>query len=201
MKTKVLGCLLGLVTIIAGCQQTEKVAPHQDVNTLYERFHGRYKIIHSTSNEAIDVNEDGKASTNMLEEIPELPDAIIQLGIYGKNQYNPNTSFFFIHHWPKQELDLHGIRIEPTEYNPDIRAMFSTKVVAWAFTFDPDITQLILSPSSAILTDPDIFTPPQAVTITTNNQIEVILTKRLYTTSGMKTVQIVTLYERYTMTT
>ncbi len=51
------------------------------------------------------------------------------------------------------------------------------------------------------LLDPDLYSSPDAVTVKDNNRIEVTLTKRLYTADGWKTVQIITLYERYTMTT
>ncbi|QHT66586.1 hypothetical protein GXP67_07915 [Rhodocytophaga rosea] len=200
MKIKSLLELLCLFCLGA-CQQTEEVNPNQNVQILYEQFHGKYKIVHSTSSLALDVNLDGKASTDMLEELPDLPNTLIEVRINRRNQYNSQPSFYFVHYWPKQELDLHGFQVEPTNYDPNITAQFSTKVVSWGFAFDPALTHLILEPQSTSLIDPDIFTPPQKIVIEGNERMEVTLTKRLYTSSGWKIVEIVTVYERYTMIT
>ena len=59
----ILGTSLGML----GCTPKDK-----EINLLYERFHGKYKIISSTSSEPLDVNFDGVASTNLLQEIVAL---------------------------------------------------------------------------------------------------------------------------------
>jgi len=170
------------------------VAPNEDVTALQEQFHGKYKPLHSVSSQALDINQDGKASTDMLEEISELPDMEIEVSIFGKNQYNPKPSFIFVHHWPKQWLG----RVEPTSYDPNIKLSYDRTVVAWVFAFDSDLTQLLLEPQPPTLTDSELYTPPQSVLVKDNGRIEVTLTKRLYTTEGWETVQIITLYERFT---
>jgi hypothetical protein len=194
MKTSAL--LLGLLSL-AACQQSAEVAPHQDVVALQERFHGKYKPIRSISSLALDVNQDGAATTDMLKEITELSNTIIEVRIYGKNQYNAQPSFSFVHHWPKQELGLE----EPASYDPTLTPFYSTKVVAWDFAFNGAVTELVLQPQSPDLKDPELYTPPQAVSVQDKDRIQVSLFKRLYTTQGWKTVQIVTLYERFTRTT
>jgi len=196
MKASILFLLAGLVSL-AACKESAEVAPNEDVTALQEQFHGKYKPLHSVSSQALDINQDGKASTDMLEEISELPDMEIEVKIFGKNQYNPKPSSIFVHHWPKQWLG----RVEPTSYDPSIKLSYDRKVVTWSFAFDSALTQLLLKPEPTYLADPDLYSPLQTVLVKDSGRIEVTLTKRLYTTAGWKTVQIVTLYERFTKIT
>ncbi len=78
MKRTILLWLAGLASLGA-CRQPQEVAPHQDVEGLHMRFHGKYRLVYSTSSEALDVNLDGKASTDMLEEITDLPQSSIEV--------------------------------------------------------------------------------------------------------------------------
>jgi hypothetical protein len=197
MKIRSILPLIGLISLVA-CKGSQKeiIAPSQEVNALYQRFHGKYKPVFSTSSEAIDVNLDGKATVDMLEEIPELLNiGGIELRIY-QGQYNSQRKFIFVHYWPKQEFQT-----DPATYIPDLWVPYSMKVVSWSFKFDTDVVQLLIEPQSIALADPDTYTPLQAVKVVDDDRIEVIFSKRLYTASGWKTVQIRTRYERYTMTT
>ncbi len=188
----------GLVSL-AACTQPADVAPDQDIKTLHARFHGGYKPLSCISSEALDVNLDGKALTDRFEEIKQVKDAEAEIGIYGKSHHNGSPSFIFSLTWPEQET----ARPEPTGYDPGIRPYYTPKVVYWKFVFNDALTQLLVKPIQLTpdLLDPDLYSSPDAVTVKDNNRIEVTLTKRLYTADGWKTVQIITLYERYTMTT
>ena len=196
MKITLLFLLAGLITVSA-CKEPNEVAPNEDVAALQEKFHGKYKPLYSTSSQALDVNRDGKASTDMLEEISELPDMVVEVRIYDKSQYNAKPSFLFTHHWPKQWFG----RVEPINFDPSIKVSYDRKVVSWEFAFDNALTQLLLEPNESYLADPDLYTPLKTVLVKNSGQIEVTLTKRLYTPEGWKTVQIVTLYERFTRIT
>ncbi len=196
MNPRLLLCFALLAGLVS-CKQTAEIAPSEDVTTLQARFHGKYKPISSTSSEALDIDQDGKASTNMLQEIAALQNQPIEVHIYGKSQYNAEPSFSFVHYWPRQEFRP----AVPQGYDPTVKVSYYTSVVHWDFAFDQSLTQLQLQPQPPTLTDPEFYTPPQAVTVKEKDRLEVTLTKRLYTTSGWKTVQIVTLYELYTKAT
>ena len=193
MKRKLLFLTAGLITL-AACKQADEVAPHEDVPALQERFQGRYQPVQSVSNLAIDINQDGKATTDMLEEISALSDMETEVLISGKNQNEPESPFVFVHHWPQQWLG----RVEPTTYNPNIKPEYDLKVVHWRFAFDRAITQVLIKPNPDYLADPNLYSPLQTVLVKGKDLIEVTLTKRLYTTAGWQTVQIATLYERFT---
>jgi hypothetical protein len=196
MKISILFLLAGLISLTS-CKESCEVAPNKNVAALQDQFHGKYKPLHSTSSQALDVNRDGKASTDMLEEISDLPQTWIEVRIYDKSQYYPKPSFSFIHQWPKQELRPEN----PTSTNPLTHFIYATKVVYWNFSLDNLLTQLLIEPNASYLTDPDLFSPLEKVLVKDNDRLEVTLTKRLYTTEGWKTVQIVTLYERFTRET
>lgn len=189
------------LAFLPACNQNELVAPHQDINALYERFHGKYKIISSLANIAIDANLDGKASTDMLAEIGELPKALIEIRIYKQSKNIPKSSLYFVHHWPKQQLLLTWEQEEPVAYDPGVSIQFVTKVVSWNFAFDPAVSHLIPEPNTGPSMDPSVFTPPHTLRIQASDRIEAIVSKRLYTTQGWKTVEITTIYERFTMAT
>ena len=193
MKTTLLFLLAGILGLSA-CEKEASVAPNEDITALQEKFHGKYKPVYSTSSLALDVNRDGVASTDMLAEISDLSQTWVEVRIYEKNQHSPAPSFLFLHQWPKQEL----LPVEPTTNNPFIRLSYATKVVVWPFSLDKSLAQLLLEPNKSYLADPDVFSPLETVLVKENEQIEVTLTKRLYTTEGWKTVKIVTLYKRFT---
>ena len=51
-----------------GCKSNEQI-PQQEtrnIDALYQQFHGKYRIVNAVSNEEVDVNLDGKASTDLL---------------------------------------------------------------------------------------------------------------------------------------
>ncbi len=196
MEKTILLWLVGLASLGA-CRQPQEVAPYQDIEGLHTRFHGKYSLVHSTSSEALDVNLDGKASVNMLEEIANLPQSNIEVRIYGTNPHNAEPSFIFVHQWPKQEFSS----TEPGGYVPGLQPVYATKVVIRPFAFDPSITELVLEPQAYMLADSDLYTPLQAVTVQAGDRIQVTFSKRLYTAKGWQIVQIISLSERYTMDT
>ena len=83
--------------------------PENDFNALYQQFHGRYKIISSTSSEPLDVNLDGTSSLDMLQEISELnfqegKQYYVQLSIYRPSKNTPEPKFGFAQWWPEQYI-------------------------------------------------------------------------------------------------
>ena len=196
MKKRLLLWCAGLACL-AACRQPEEVSPQPDVIPLYNRFHGKYSLVHATSSEAVDVNLDGKASTDLLDELTDLRQTNIEVRIYGKTPFNPEPSFLFAHQWPKQEF----FPEKPAGYVPGLQPRYATKVVVRSFAFDPSLTELVLETPASMLADPDLYTPLQSVTVQTGDRIEVTFTKRLYTSAGWKTVRVTSLYARYTMTT
>ena len=205
MKTNWIVCLLGGMWL-AGCSPKDLV-PYEDVPTLYDKFHGKYNVISSVSNEAIDVNLDGKASTDMTKEIPQLAPEYgqqLELRIYGRNKNSTKNTFLFNQSWPEQHIWIYTINKvwegEPIEYQPNLIVNYNKQGVIRTFSFSPDLGQLKVQPSPNENAFRWVF--PQSVTVDKNTgTIQVVNKRRLYTRTGVKEVVITTVYERYTMIT
>jgi len=168
------------------------LSPDRDLATLQERFHGKYKPISSTSSETIDVNLDGVASTDMFNEIRDLPNSNVEVRIYAID------NSLFIQFWPEQYF---ADRITPGNYTANMHITYANQSSTRLFTFAPDLKKLNIKPDATPLPDSIHFPFPDSVTIKDNDRIQVVSPKQLFTRDGWKKVTITTLYERYTKAT
>ncbi len=189
---------------MAGCSQKDMPAPNEDVDVLHQRFHGKYEIVSSTSNEPVDINLDGRSSTDMFQEYPYLLENNLRIDIYGPNKYNTKRVFLFDQMWPEQYLripsglDWQG---QLLDYEPGATVDFAEQPATRAFTFSPDVKQLVVIPSTDATEKSFRWQRPESATVEGDDYIRTINKRRLYTRAGVKDVLITTLYKRYTMTT
>ncbi|SHF91435.1 hypothetical protein [Flavisolibacter ginsengisoli] len=176
--TTLLSALLSLLCI-SSCKKSA-IAANEDVKALYERFHGKYKIVNVSSSEAVDLNGDGMASTNLLSEI-DLENSLLEIRI--------GSEYVFIQTWPEVYLSP-GV--------PDSVIHYANQGVSRYFAFDNAIQQLNVKPENPTV-DEVRFPMPESVLIKQGDNIEVTINKRLYTSLGWKIIKVVTLYKRYTM--
>ena len=207
----------GIITLmvglwLAGCSSGDLAltpavtpAPNEDVSALYQQFHGRYKVISSTSDKELDVNVDGNASADMMLEIPELatgPQYYLQLNIYGPSKNSPKPSFIYSQWWPEQYIRLGSKEWDGgqlLDYNPDYRVAYLTQGSFRSLSFSSDLKQIIVNPSQN--ENPFRWVLPESVTVENNGRLRVVNKRRLYTSAGVKEVLITTVYERFTMST
>lgn len=192
---------------LAGCAPRDP-APNEDVNLLYQRFHGKYKVIRSVSSEAIDVNLDGKASTDMVQEIPQLTSPYrnyLELRIYGPSKYRSENAFLLTQWWPEQDIFIPTNKTqrwegELIEYQPGLSVNYAMQGTSRYFSFSPDLSELQVQPTTNENAFRWVF--PQSVTIEkSTGNIQVVNKRRLYTRTGVKEVVITTVYQRYTIIT
>lgn len=187
-----------------GCKEKDTtIAPKDNIEALYQRFHGKYKIISSSSSEAIDVNFDGVASRDLLKEIAELNDygALLELRVK-----NPDRSvFLFNQFWPEQyvhsytgpNFDWNGLDV--LEYNPTYSVMYAQQTVPYSFTFTDDLSQVLVIPNE--IPEKARWIKPETVFVQEQNRLRLTNRRRIYTRTGVKDVIVTTVYERFTMTT
>ena len=189
MKVTIISCTIVIFGFIA-CHKT--LVPNENLSALHDRFHGKYKVISSTSSEAIDVNLDGTASMDILTEIPDLINANLEIRIYEKD------TPLFIQFLPEQYF---GYPAEPITYDTTVAINYAKQGIIRLLKFDTDIKKKILHPDQAPLPDSVHFPFPKSVTIEFDDRIKVISAKRLLTHFGWKKVEITTVYERFTKET
>lgn len=198
-----------LLIQIFGCktQDTPAVPASQVVDALHQQFHGQYRIVSAVSNEALDVNLDGQASTNLLTEIDELTTGTLtspyaQIRIHKPSQANPEPTFTFIQNWPAQFLRLGGGKVwdgvEMLPFNSAYSFAYDMKVVIRKLTFSDDLRELtaIADESEETVYRQSL---PKSITVLDSGEIVVVATRRIYTSQGVKEVTVTTTYERFTM--
>lgn len=196
--------LFGLMTIVGviGCSPND---PTAKLNVLQERFHGKYKAISSISSEALDVNLDGKASTDMLLEIPELSKPYqnyLELRIYGPSKHSSTASFLFVQWWPEQYIWVNNEewKWQPINYDPNLIVNYAMQGATRTFSFSPSLDKILLDPID--YADNSLrWKRPESVTIVGEHTIQIVNKKTLYSRNGVKEVIITTLYERFTTVT
>lgn len=208
MKNLFLSVLI-LIQIISCKSEDAPPKPTQDIDALYQQFHGKYKIISSVTSEPLDVNLDGISSTNLLTEIEELQTGTLtspysQINIGKPSDKNPEPSFIFVQNWPEQFLRMGkgkvwgGIEIIP--FDPAYTFAYDMKVVARKFTFSEDLKHLtVISDNSETAFFKQSL--PTSVSVLNDGNLVVITNRRIYTSAGVKEVTITTTYERFTRIT
>lgn len=216
MKTNwIITLLAGLC--LAGCSRdnsapnpvvvTPAPAPNEDIGALFKQFHGKYKIITSISNEAVDVNLDGTVSTDMMLEIPELVTSqgqqyYTELRIYGPSQHSSTPGFLFTQWWPEQYIRVGNEEWDGgqyLDYLPDRSVSYIFQGSVRRFSFSPDLKQITVQPNEN--ERPFRWIRPESAMVDNTGRLRIVNKRRLYTRAGVKEVVITTVYERYTMST
>ena len=192
-----------LLLLCLSCSKA--VEPKDDVEALYQQFHGKYKIISSYSNIAVDANLDGKESIDLRDEITDFNNPNVEIRIYKAKNGQPN-SFFFTQFWQEQFMSggENQIGVLPKNYEPSMYVNFAMQGGGKRFEFSPDLKKIIISPCQDSYTTDDAkerFKNPESVTIETDNNVKIITNKWIFTRKGWVNVTITSVYERYTMIT
>ena len=195
-----------ILSQVFGCKSKDSPLPaNENVDALYQQFHGKYKIVSSVSSEPLDVNLDGVSSVDLLAEIEELPDiSNLDIRIYGPSDSNPKPTFIFTQAWPEQSVRMGSGKvwdgIEIISFNPAYNFAYNMKVVVRSLNFSEDLKQLTVTPDDS--EDPFFRqSAPKSVAVKNDGTLSVIANRRIYTSSGVREVTVTTIYERFTMST
>lgn len=170
-------------------------------NVTYEKFHGKYKIVRCTSDKAVDINLDGLESNEIEKEIPDLSNSYLTLLILKKTLPISDGSHIFEMGWQEQ-IFINGI--QPEEYKPDRNNSinYANQGSVCSCTFSSDFKKINVTKSSLYYDNKDYrWVLPESAIVRNDGLIEVIFSKRFYTSKGVQTVKITTLYKRFTKTT
>jgi len=181
-----------LVCIILATGCSRNASSPDKTKQIYERLHGKYNVVSSVSNEAVDVNLDGNATIDMLSEIPYLAYSDLEIRIVDKKV------FLLAQFWPEQYI---GADTEPTGYDPSLAVGYANQCATRTFSFDPAGNNIQVNADTEPKPDPRHFPFPTSVTTEGEGVVKIVFSKKLYTTAGWKNVVITTIYKRYTMET
>ena len=187
-------CLqFAVVLFLLACER-DSVPANKDVKKLYQSFHGKYEIISSIASEPLDLNLDGVSTTNLLTELEDVTNSRVEIRI--------QESFLFVQPWP--EPFFSGIagtgENMPTAYDPRITVNYAMQGVGRLFEFDEKVEQILLLPDDPF-TNQTRFPRPTSIKLKPGEMVEVTINKSFYTSAGIKNVQVISLYKRFTMVT
>lgn len=165
--------------------------------TTYDNFNGKYKIIRCLSDKAVDINLDGLTSNEIDKEIPDLSISYLTLLILKRTLPIGDGSHIFEMGWQEQ-IFINGI--QPEEYKPDRNNSinYANQFSVCRCTFSSDFKKINVKKDSSYDSKDYRWVLPESVLVRNDGLIEVIFSKRLYTSKGVQTVKITTLYKRFT---
>lgn len=193
MKTQTLPLysfvILLALGILAGCKKTD----NNDNNAqIRERFHGKYAIVSAVSSRAVDVNLDGTASINLLQEIPDLQNSNLELRL--RENITPYT---FEQSWQNQVFPYNS---KPAGYEPGIVPMYANQPSVSLFTINNELNTFNVFRTTNTTDNPN-FPLPKLVKVETDGLITVVTERTLYTKAGWVTVSVEVRYKKYTSIT
>jgi len=181
------------ITIVLTSCSRKDAAP-DNTQHIHDQLHGKYKAISSTSKDAVDIDLDGAASTDIISELPALTEAIcnLEIRIYSKDK------FLLTESWPQQYLTYGA---NPDVYDPSVAVNYANQGTVRLFTLKENSNEIIVTPDGDYIPDLLRFPFPTAVTIEGPDLIKIVLNRKFYTTKGSITTTVTTVYKRFTMET
>ncbi|MBF9220310.1 hypothetical protein [Hymenobacter ruricola] len=195
MKKTVL-LLLGITATLGSCQK-DKLAPSKDVSALKEQFHGKYKIVSVTSDLAVDLNEDGRFSTNLSDEIPGLSNSDFEV-LIGNNSPKNDYIGMAVQFWQHQNVTRNWNYSSPDSL---MVLGFVNQPTYRYFNFNAALTRLQLEQLLDAPADEGQYPAPESIAVAGPEQLLVVTNRLLFVRKAWKPVRITALYKRYTKTT
>ncbi|PKQ63981.1 hypothetical protein BZG02_08185 [Labilibaculum filiforme] len=191
-----IGLLITICTIfLISCNQKESNEELEQLKLeeLKAKFHGDYKLISSDSEDAVDLNMDGTASTNLLLENPKLSES--RLGI--RILESVDGYHFFDEMWPMVSSQVRRDEVfDPNKVYSTYAISYDTYYNMSTCIFNEDYTSIQLL-DAVKKDDVNTLISIEAIILEGNEIIKVKALRRLYTIKGWLTCQIESKYKRY----
>jgi len=181
-------CMISLI----GCNKNES---NENLEQLKEKFHGKYEVISSISKDAVDLNMDGIASTDLLSENPKISNAGLELRVLNTNEQ------LFEEKWPVETITIpRGEIFDSTSYHPTYSIYYAIHINPSFCRFDDDYKSIqLLEDFQQDWTNTLISI--ESIIIEENEIIKVTTIRKLYTLRGWIKTKIESRYKRYTIIT
>lgn len=185
--------VLAVLGVAVSCQKSD-VEPDSTA-VLYEKLHGKYELLSATSSEAVDSNNDGVFSTDLLAEEAYLANADVEIRIL-----NPHTQYtggvkghLFTQWWQRPYLNPYSTSAGKPVVSYAMQAAPET------FTFDAATQTFQFTPRE--IPDPE-WSAPVSVTVTADEHLIIVSKLPVYSsTTGVRFVTVTAHYKRYTIVT
>lgn len=207
-KMKKFLCMLVCAVLFVGCTNNDddnELIVTKEKLLLNEKLTGKYKLVSCVADKALDLNDDGKASTNLFEENSLLKSPFLEMIIIvPTNEFHSSlkdNEFVFSEFWPT-ENDLRfkskDDPILPT--NDPIENHYDIYGYVLIGKFDADAKFGYFS-KDKIEDDGKNTLLDIKIETMDNDEVKVISTRKFYTLQGWVTANTESIYKRYTKRT
>jgi len=192
--------LIALLFVFLSCHKNETDIDNRLL--LYEKFNGKYEVLSSISKTAVDLNNDGIESTNLLDENSMILFSNIEIRIPHEDElFLKGNEFVFTEFWPTE--NGHRLKNEEiiTVYNSPIYSgdydIYGNTLIGefkddlYSATFRNDIKD----------DGKNTLIELKSIEILDKETIKVTVVRKLYTLKGWITTEIESLYKRYAVIT
>lgn len=192
---KIFLLLLVCAFVLFGCEDEEM----NNKPVLHEKYNGQYELFYSVSKEAVDLNNDGIESTNLLDENSMILFSTIEIRV--PQDFLDNNEFVFCELWPTEN----NLRLK----NNEVITVYKTPVYGWNYDlcgiillgkFADDLKTCTLenvTENDGVSTLVDL----KSLEFMENETIKIIVIRKLYTSRGWVLSEVESLYKRYTIIT
>lgn len=187
-----IGLLISICSVfLMSCDKNDK-SEQIKLDELTEKFEGRYKLISSVADKAMDINMDGTSSTDLLLENPKLEKARLGIRIL-------NYGYHFIEEmWPMVSSQISRNEV----FDPN--KVYSTNDLNYDSYYNLN-TCLLNTDQAEIQLLKDVqedevntLISVESIQVEGNEIIKIKSVRRIYTIKGWLTSQIESRYKRYT---
>ena len=171
-----------------------------DYEQLKLQYNGKYELISSYSDDAVDLNMDGVYSTDLPGENPEIERAHLEIRIIAEDHMTEPGNHLFEEMWPVAHVPDRGEEVSDTARHQDSYfIMYAMKLHGCRCEFTDNNTTILLD--EPYLEESSALISFESVDVDENGIITFVTRRKLYTIDGWGETRITTRYKRYTIHT
>lgn len=170
---------------------------HDNYEQLKLQYNGKYELLSSYSDDAVDLNMDGIYSTDLPNENPEIQKAGLEIKIIAKDRITEPGKHIFNEKWPVAHVSYRGEEVSDTaRYHDTYFIMYAMKLIGGSCQFEDNNSTIILG--EPYINESSALISFESIDVDENDIITLVTLRKLYTIDGWVVTRITSKYKRYT---
>lgn len=192
--------LVACTCVWVSCQKED---PEDNLrSSLYEKFNGKYKLVSSFSNTAVDLNNDGVGSFDLLKECSMVMFSVIEIRMPSYSSYYlKDNEFVFSEFWPTEnDSKFTNKSVIPVYTKPVHGPNYDIYAQTLIGKFEKDYKSCTFN--TAIQNDgKNTLIKIKSVEMLKDETIKVCVDRKLFTMNGWVKTEVVSIYKRFEVLT
>ncbi|WP_163323250.1 hypothetical protein [Draconibacterium mangrovi] len=170
---------------------------HDNYEELKLQYNGKYELLSSYSDDAVDLNMDGIYSTDLPVENPEIQRARLEIKIIAEDRMTEPGKHLFDEMWPVAHISLpRGEVFDSTRYHESYSIMYAMKIMPCWCEFEDNNSIIVLGEPT--IDESSALISFESIDMDENDIITFVTLRKLYTIDGWVETRITSRYKRYT---